>query len=135
MPHALRAGVSIRTNQPVAVGNPCEVMSILLELNALEGELRGMQRANPLAEQLGKMMERRAALAARLPAVLATHYQRLVKRGAAPIAMVTGGHCSACQLKIPRQSEIAGRALGGFLLCPHCSRILLTDDPGRDPAG
>ncbi len=116
------------------------VRSILDELHAVHVSLRARERkeggrkASREEMELGELHTRRAAAAAQLPVELANHYHRLCRGRSLPVAIVAGGHCSGCQLRLPAQTVNAGRSGGGYLVCPHCQRILLVPDAETDAA-
>jgi predicted nucleic acid-binding Zn-ribbon protein len=113
------------------------VCSILSELYSVDTSLRSLERRavgrevdRPQAH-LRQLHARRDAAMARLPQELASHYRRVCGGRSKPIAVVSGGHCSGCQLRVPSQMENAGRSGGGYFVCPHCQRILLLAEAGH----
>jgi hypothetical protein len=117
-------------------------VDLLLEtLRSLDEALLGLERraARPggferLGRRLVRGFERRAALASRLPFGLDDVYRVLATRYLSPICTIVTHRCSGCGHGLPSKTEESGRLLGGFLLCPHCGRILLIDATRRrDP--
>jgi hypothetical protein len=114
-------------------------VSLLLEqLRSLDEGLLDLERraARPGGfERLGRRLvggfERRATLAARLPSGLDDLYRLLATRYLSPIGTIVTLRCSGCWHGLPSKSEEEGRVQGGFLLCPHCGRILLVDATRR----
>jgi predicted nucleic acid-binding Zn-ribbon protein len=69
------------------------------------------------------LQERRAALAAALPADLLARYQRLHAAHPPAVVAIRGGTCSGCRVAVPTamQQKVAA---GEILQCLSCSRLL-----------
>jgi predicted nucleic acid-binding Zn-ribbon protein len=69
------------------------------------------------------LQERRAALAAALPADLLARYQRLHASHPPAVVAIRGGSCSGCGVAVPTamQQKVAA---GEILQCLSCSRLL-----------
>lgn len=88
------------------------------ELTQIDEEISLQQKA------LTAVQERRAASVAQVEPALLQRYEHLRERHANPIALVQGGICSGCHLRI---SEIALERLregAEIVTCENCSRLL-----------
>jgi predicted nucleic acid-binding Zn-ribbon protein len=96
---------------------PRRVVSVVMLLRELHALLSDGRDEADVARVLGE-----------LPGEVAAHYRRISGRRA-PLATLVEGHCPVCRLRVPAQLENAARRGDGYLICPHCSRILLLGPP------
>src|SRR5438552_2047790 len=90
---------------------------------------RGLPQAHPRAEgrevtaRARALQERRAALAAALPADLLARYQRLHNSHPPAVVTIHAGTCGGCGVAVPTamQQKVAA---GEILQCLSCSRLL-----------
>ena len=82
-----------------------------------------------LAEEIGILEQSRQEAASRLgPSVLAK-YQKLVRtKSGAVVVEVRGETCSGCHMSIPPQVYVNVKKNDAIIGCPHCGRILYSQE-------
>lgn len=60
----------------------------------------------------------------RIPAPVLGHFDRLVARGKKGVAVVRGGVCGGCHMRITPGKLIALSTAADLCLCDHCGRYL-----------
>lgn len=99
-------------------------MEHLLALQRLQFGTRPRMVASEV--EIGKLREK-------VPAQILAHYERLVLRGKKGVAIVRGGACGECHLRIPG-GKLADLAYTNKIhLCDNCGRYLYLSE--EEPLG
>ena len=84
-------------------------------------ELAGNQIRNGSFDDLNKEIEK---LRRRLPPVVLSRYDRLSRRCADPLAILTGDVCQGCQRTISRRIAVRADRSQEVFQCEHCGRLI-----------
>jgi predicted nucleic acid-binding Zn-ribbon protein len=102
-----------------------ELMRVLLELQSLEFD----ETIKPHTE------ERIAALRAKIPKPVLSHYDRLCDQGKKGVARLHHQTCTGCHLRVPLAVEIIAKIGEEICLCDNCGRYLyLPENAGEEEA-
>jgi hypothetical protein len=72
-------------------------------------------------------------LRTRVPEPVLTHFDRLVSHGRKGIAVVRGGVCGGCHIRVPVGTELILARAQDLRLCENCGAYLMLD-PENTPA-
>jgi predicted nucleic acid-binding Zn-ribbon protein len=101
-----------------------ELMRILIELQSLEFE----ETIQPNIE------ERIAALRAKIPKPILSHYDRLGDQGKKGVAAVRNQTCTGCHMRVPVAVVFNLKHAEDVCLCDNCGRYLYLPEPAAEVA-
>jgi predicted nucleic acid-binding Zn-ribbon protein len=101
-----------------------ELMRILIELQSLEFE-----------ETIQPNIEKRiAALRAKIPKPILSHYDRLGDQGKKGVAAVRNQTCTGCHMRVPVAVVFNLKHAEDVCLCDNCGRYLYLPEPTAEDA-
>jgi predicted nucleic acid-binding Zn-ribbon protein len=101
-----------------------ELMRILIELQSLEFE-----------ETIQPNIEKRiAALRAKIPKPILSHYDRLGDQGKKGLAAVRNQTCTGCHMRVPVAVVFNLKHAEDVCLCDNCGRYLYLPEPAAEVA-
>ena len=101
-------------------------LQTLLRLDGLGLTRKGLElTGNPIQkggfDDLDKEIEK---LRRRLPPAVVSRYDRLARKYADPLSMLTGDVCHGCQRQISRRVALLAGRSHEVLQCEHCGRLI-----------
>ncbi len=121
--HALSLMLELESVEPAVVAAREQAGALKRQL--VDGELRLAGEVRTLDEELPRLAQQRASLAAGLPAVLLKEYETLrPRRGGTAVVALADGKCSGCRMAVPYVMARDIRA-GALRTCDTCGRIVV----------
>ena len=92
----------------------------------LQSEEAGSKaRIEELNAEHDKLLGGREDLLGKIPKMVVKRYDRLRTGMVSAVAVVDGGNCTACRMKIPAQLYIDLQRAQEIQQCPHCRRLMV----------
>ena len=109
-------------------------VELLLKLDELVLQRKGLDLANPRVEQLNfaGLDKKIDELRRQLPGPLISTYDKLARQWPDPVTVVVDGVCQGCQQEVStRLAVLAARSID-LLQCEHCGRFVVGERNAPD---
>ena len=105
--------------------------AVLKQIEAQEAQLTEafVREGTACKQGIAREQAQRGELARSIPEALLAVYEGIVKRtGGVALGELKGGSCGVCRAEINQGKLLAMKSQGNAALCPHCGRILFTEE-------